>query len=888
MNKLHISCLLLLAAAAQTAAGQSLTLSSDDGKAAHLLTAQDTVEVRYASGFNTVAVAANQTGYEVTKKTADADWVSFRKEKNGNLTFFATYNEDTQAPRYATFTLSSSDGAVLNTLVVKQLPNTSAAELSDYKWPIKSATATSTNSSSEDITKTYDDDASTIWHSSYSGGGFPITLTYTLAAPSHVDYLLYTPRTSGTNGNFGEIKVQYASSASVSTWVDVTTYDCGMSGSPTRIPFGAEGIDDVQKVKIIINSGSGNFASCAEMGFYERDESITQAMTQFFADSLCTTLKDGADASKISNPFLRTLGKTIQAGNYSTEFRVGEFGCYEDRGTLRNRLKVSNGYDPYENPTGIYFSKGEHIVVFAEGISDDYPVSLCIKNFSNADDIEAEGQPESYYGLVNGANIITASNRGNGYINYYSANYQQAPKIKLHFALAQENGYYDASRHNNEDWKRMLANVKSDIFDVLTQRLHVAAAVASLKRRCPENGEKLALIYDSVIYREREIMGLPQMNKEPKNHQFARPVRSGMFADGTGAAAAFGSFDEWANPDNFGFWGFGHELGHINQITPGFKWSGLGETTNNIYSAWVEHKVGAAAAFGTGYHRLEDERSGIDSYNGMRGGRFEAYLEEGVRKGVSWQLQDGPDYHGTEPTIAEVTGQDENGNSIGTVSTETRNYDHFLKVVPLWQLALFTEECGYPVTYGNVIESYRSDFNANTYNTGGKQQIEFIRRFCEKAQLNLCDFFEKAGMLKPINHYIEDYSPNWLIITQDMCDRLRSDIEAKGYEKAPAALNYINAYNYKRFRDKVKLTAGTAGEGCSMSGSSLLKVDNDVWAGAVGYETYNIKGELMHITMFGLGDDQMSSRYTYVLFPAGAKYVKAVGYDGTSVEIYRR
>ena len=109
--------------------------------------------------------------------------------------------------------------------------------------------------------------------------------------------------------------------------------------------------------------------------------------------------------------------------------------------------------------------------------------------------------------------------------------------------------------------------------------------------------KKLAIIYDSLIYREREIMGLPQMNKEPKNHQFARPVSGGMFADGTGAAAAFGSFNEWINPNNFGFWGMAHELGHVNQITPGFKWPGCGETTNNIYSAWVEHKLGATSAF---------------------------------------------------------------------------------------------------------------------------------------------------------------------------------------------------------------------------------------------------------------------------------------------------
>ena len=171
--------------------------------------------------------------------------------------------------------------------------------------------------------------------------------------------------------------------------------------------------------------------------------------------------------------------------------------------------------------------------------------------------------------------------------------------------MATETGYFDAARHNDDDYKRLLANAKSDIFDILTQRMHMAAPMKNLKAKCPSDMEKLAKILDDVIYREHEIMGMHLFNDEPRNHQFARPVKSGMFADGLGAAAAFGSFDEWVNPSNFGFWGIAHELGHNNQITPGFKWSGCGETTNNIYASWVEHTVGAKTAYGVGHHRLK-------------------------------------------------------------------------------------------------------------------------------------------------------------------------------------------------------------------------------------------------------------------------------------------
>jgi len=867
-------------------------LTTSEGRANHLFLSKDTLELGYAACFGNVAVTSNlSTSYQIVKADAD-DWLSYQIEDNGGVTFYASYYYDAVNPRFADVQFADADGNVLQTLVVKQLPNTSVTEYGDTKLTIQAGIASSTQSG-YNIEKSFDDDETTLYHSVYSGGSFPFTLTYTLKAANHVDYMVYTPRSDGNiNGCWGEIVVSYATAAAPSTYTEIVTTDCGSNNGTSTISFGENGIDNVLKVKIVIKSAgslSGSaFASCAEVGFYQKDQKLAKEKSTYFADDLCTTLNDGVDISAITTPYLRQLAENIQSGSYSTTFRVGEFNCYLTRATLRDQLKNSNPYDLYENPTGIYFEAGDKLIIFASGIGDNYPVQLCIKNFSNANDIATEGQPESYYTLRNGANLITASNRGNGYVSYFSDDYTNAPTIKLHFALATESGYFDPRKHTNAQYKEWLANAKSDIFDFYTQRMHVAAPVANLKKVCPENAEKLAAIYDSVIYREREIMGILG-DDEPTNHQFAKPVASGMFANVYGANAAFGSFNEWVNPESFGFWGLGHELGHNNQISPGFKWAGCGETTNNIYASWVEHKLGAANAYGTGYHRLEDESSGIDTYTWTRGGRFEAYLEEGVRKGVSWQLQDGPDYNGTEATSVTVAGQDANGNSTGSVTTTSRNYDHFLKVIPFWQLSLYTKEVGAaPDAWGNVIGTYRTDFNSTTYNTNGKQQIEFMRRFCEQTQINFLPFFEKAGILKTISAYIEDYTPGWLIINQTMIDNLKTEIAAKNYAECPAGLNFINAYNWQRFRDKVALTAGTVGNGCTVSGTDRIQVDNDVWAGAVGYETYDSSDNLLHLSMFGLGDSQMSSRYTYVLFPSTASYIMAVGYDGTKVKIYQK
>ena len=83
-----------------------------------------------------------------------------------------------------------------------------------------------------------------------------------------------------------------------------------------------------------------------------------------------------------------------------------------------------------------------------------------------------------------------------------------------------------------------------------------------------------------------------------------------------------------------------------------------------------------------------------------------------------------------------------------------------------------------------------------------------MKRFCDASKINFLPFFEKAGLLKPVKAFIEDYSRGWLIITQPMIDELKAYVASKNYAEVPA-LNYINAYNWRNFRDKVQLAKGT-------------------------------------------------------------------------------
>ncbi|MEG1729105.1 MAG: M60 family metallopeptidase [Bacteroidaceae bacterium] len=881
MNTLHKTLITaLLAISPLFASAQYMQHKEDSKKAERISISADTITLGYNNGITNLSVLSN-CDYIVTNENT---WFKILKDQRDMLTLFGSYNYD-QMPHMGSFVLTSTSGKTVRNIVVKQEANTSSDDLTgDRRLKIASGEA-SQEQPGEGIKRTYDENINTLWHSPYSGTSFPITLDYTLSGDQHVDYMMYTPRQDGNgNGNFNVITVSYALASNPNNWVKLSDFDLKGSSSTERINFGENGLDNVSKIRITINSGTSNFASCAEMAFYQKDMETATLFANYFSDNLCSKLRDGVTTetlNEISHPYVKQLVYSMLNGNYSTKYRVGEFEAYRPVGELANDLRTST-YNRYENPTGIYFKKGEKLVLFVEGITDVEP-KLIIKSFG-PESYTGEGQPESSYSLKNGVNVITTTNRGNGYISYYTSSFATAPKIKIHFAMAKENGYFDMERGDtNKDWVELLKNACSDIIDVRTKRIQVAIPTATYKQTCPTKGRELAILYDSVIYREHEVMGLQQFGREPKNHQFARCVTGGMFADGVGAAAAYGSIGGWANPDNFDFWGFAHELGHTNQVRPGLKWVGCGETTNNIYSAWVNFTLGGK------WLRLEDERTGVNDYGNLRGGRFNTYLEEGVRKGINWQLQDGPDYHGSGLTNVTVNGEDYDGNKTGSIATTKRNYDHFVKVVPLWQLLLYTQQAKKSVgAYGKVIEGIRN-YNY-TRMSNGKMQMLFMRNYCDSTGINFLPFFEKAGMLKPINTFIEDYSAEWLKINEKMISDLKAYVAAKNYPEPDAAINYINGYNWKVYRDNAKLVQATPNEGCTPK-NGRIEVDNNVWKNVVAYETYDANDKLIRISMFGLGAEESSSRYTQVLWPTNSSeksaYIMAVGFDGTRYKCYQ-
>ncbi|MBR1469183.1 MAG: M60 family metallopeptidase, partial [Prevotella sp.] len=767
------------------------------------------------------------------------DWLTVSKMANGNAVIYGKPNYN-MASRQGVVTFTSADGTVKRAVKVSQ----EGFGVTDQKLTIASGTASSTQGS-DGIEKSFDGNYSTIYHSSWSGTTFPITLTYNLKEASHVDYAIYTPRQSGYNGNFGLVTIQYKLKNS-SQFVNLITMDFGGSGTASLIPFGDNGIDNVASVRFIVKSSSSDpgmaFASCAEMGFYQHNSYMGDIFKQYFADNLCTTLKDGItedDINQIPVEEVRNVAKSMLAGTYSTEFRIGEFSAVRPLGELRNELRNSHSYCDHENPTGINFSEGETVLVAVEGISSS-PVSLVVRNFGPT--VFAS----SSYPLSNGVNVIKCNNKGNGYISYYTSNWKEASKVKIHFIGASEQGYFSPKYkgHTNADWKRLLAKAKGDCFDLHGEFIDCVFPVSAYKSNCPNDGEWLMAAYDSVVSIERELMGVYKYKHEVPNRQCAITVAqsAGLYhASNDGFCVPVNALRDPTSRQYYDFWGAAHELGHNNQ-TWGFKWVGLTEVTNNVMSAYVEHKLRT-----DGWHRLENEANRFRCYK---------YTDEGIRQGKPW--------------LPSVSG------------------DVFVTLVPLWQLLVYTRIAGIqPDAYPDMYEKMRTMASQIDQMNNGQQQVNFMRQWCHITKTNYLEFFKTCGMFQAINQEVGDYSTTQHTITQAMLNTLQREIENAGYPEAPAALHFIDVYNYPIFRDKKALVPNTVGKGCTLSGSNV-RIQHSQWQNVVGFETYDASGKLLHITNYGRGEGGTTANYTNCEWKTSEKpaYIMAVGYDGTKVKCF--
>lgn len=739
---------------------------------------------------------------------------------------------------------------------------------SDEKQTIQSATATSVQQG-EGIERTYDNNTSTIFHSSWGGGGFPITLEYTLSNAGKVDYIIYTPRLDGSdNGKFQEIEIQYSTAANPGVFLPVSSINLNAPSSAVRInlPFA---LITPSKIRIIVNSGKNNFATCAEIGFYKI---VNSPPLNIFKDNVCTWIKSGitqADINSMSDGFYKNLAQCMFNGTYDTTYRVQRFEPYAHFTTLANQLKTST-YSQFENPSGIYLEPGTAIIF----VENDFGQNLSLRVFDYSGG--SSNINDNTYPICTGVNKIDVSKSGLVYINYYSDDYKKLQPVRIHITSGKINGYFDVSKHDNTTWNSLLRNTTTSMIDLKGKKIGMLYPKQSLLQFSPNNGKELVQFYDSIVTVQHMQMGLSKYKKVPKNHMFAYAYdESGWYAGGWGAHFG-GGLDVTCSKQNIlnnNIWGIAHELGHVNQIRPGLKWVGTTEVTNNIHSIWATYTM----TFPPLNRKLETEKindclltaseTGLThgSGNEIEGGRFNAYLNNALLKKQQWLCQYGSDSY----------------RSDGNEPDWQHGGDVFVALTPLWQLMLYYQIV-HPDKkdwYGDIAEIVRK-----TNETGLEDGVlitNFLKNTCDVVKEDLTEFFQKVGMLRTYNKVLNDYWQAQVTITPADSAAVVSYIQSKHYPKPESpVIYYLSANSINSFTNHSNIE-GVANSGCSApSGSGIARmitVDHSVWRNVAVFETYN-GSNLTRLSMVGAGF--INNNSTKVYYPEGSTAVYAVGWDG--------
>ncbi len=621
-------------------------------------------------------------------------------------------------------------------------PDDQINSLSDIKI-VPSSGNSSNYQNGEGIEKSYDGNMNTLYHSSYSNTVFPITLTYNFTNVEFLDYFIYHPRQGHTNGNFKELEIWYKLSDGQRT--KLGEYDFKGSESATRINFPTSLIKPEQ-IEFIIKSGVGDngigYASCAEMEFYQ----INNASVEFldiFEDNLATRLKSTVrpeDIQQLTNPFLREVATDMYNDRYSFNLRVGEFTPYLNLNKLDEAL-IAAAYNKYENPTGIYFPLGKQILI-AENIPEGQQINLLIPDYRFLHDggnIRSRSYP-----IRNGINIIDIKDwDGLGYISYFSDTPAQEGAIRIHFVRGQVHGYFDITKHTNDDWNTILGNITEyPVLDLVGRHCQLTFPVEDYIKYTQGKPVELINAYDSIVTYEQRFVGLEKFNKRPANRVLCRiNYTYFMFKDRDGASFEKGTMSRVINPDNVlnESWGMAHEIGHIHQMKF-VTWAGMGEVSVNFPNLYINWRY----------------PSNGNSTNMSR---------QKTRRGINALFNKG----------------------VPHASYKTDDYNMY-KLAPFAILYHYMRlERGRDDFYADLYEALRN----STDNTAAWKVADFewyfIKRACDVSQLNLVPFFEAWGFLYATDieerspFEVEDYSSDTYTLPDSKVNELKEYINSKEY-----------------------------------------------------------------------------------------------------------
>lgn len=594
-----------------------------------------------------------------------------------------------------------------------------------------------------------------------------------------------------------------------------------------------------------------------------------EILQKYFADDVCSELKAEysamsdeeltAEMSNLPTP-LRDIVLKIKNGwgEYEKEFRVASYKAHSKAYNWSSYLKT-NPYSDLNNPTGIICNTNQPLILFVDQ-SITYPSVVTLSEVSSDQAFYSKKETP----LFKGINIIYPSvDNGMLYITYKvettrdeaSKRLSEFPDIKIHIANGILNGYFDKSRHNNDDWVKMRKSImKHEIVQVKGEQTLFSMHLSQVAAVCPNNIYESIDWWDTIVRWQKELMGATKYADRWNNLMMCCDGQDQyMYATWYYTYYAYSTLGDvlpaskvMANPGLA--WGPAHEIGHMNQAAINIV--SCTEVSNNLFANVVVWRIGKTTT---------------------RGLKVSQCIEDFNNK-VPYPLR-------------------------SEVFSKTRMY---------WQLYLYFHEAKKDTTfYPRLFEYLRDTPLSSTSSVNGKfNQLRFAEACCEIAQMDLSEFFEAWGFFEPMNSaHVGDYNDYYVTLSKIDAQESRSKMQQ--YSKKGGHLMFledrvkpskrgdgVNGYRADFNSDVPVGTAGDVGqwedyidesvkaEGYVYitSGKTVTILTDENSKGAVGFKIYDKYGNMVSFSN--------TYRLTLPAEVANSKYtVVAAQADGSNVTI---
>ncbi|MBO7067718.1 MAG: leucine-rich repeat protein [Bacteroidaceae bacterium] len=481
----------------------------------------------------------------------------------------------------------------------------------------------------------------------------------------------------------------------------------------------------------------------------DEDDQVNELCGNFFEDAACTQLKAEYQAmsdEELTAAFTEAGMPDYMVGialkiknqswaNYEQEFRIHSYKAYSDAKYWNDKL-WSRAASYMGNPTGILCqSYTDQLYVF---VDSDVPsdATLYIAGIG-VDKMISSGKTGQK--LKKGLNIIDGDADKLYYILYtaetksMTKRLSEWPEIKIHIEGGKVEGYFDASRHTDADYKKLLAGAAHSAFVMKGKHSVLSIWTSILKKRYPNKIAKTVECTDSLSVWEKDITGICESvaNGEKagapwyitggdafypgyfNNPTFVDNDSPGSYAHANefGIHLSEGASQYFLNPystaiDGYDEGGIAHEFGH--QLQSPFMLEGVTEGSNDLFANVCRFLMGHRASTGRPLSVTMQEFA-----------RHEPFY---------WRPVDN--------------------------SCLRMYYSLYLYYHQAQKNTSF-----YPELFKALRKDKIAPYGSNTNNSG----LKFVRKVCEVAQEDLTDFFTVYGFFEPANNrYLECYGDHYV------------------------------------------------------------------------------------------------------------------------------